>query len=82
MNALTAEHREAAAAEVAETGEKVRRFVELTYGARACAVTIRLKLLKIGAVILINTRRVQFLLASNCPNRDLYFLVAKHLAGG
>ena len=34
LNALTAEHRAAAAAEVAETGEKVRRFVELTYGAR------------------------------------------------
>ncbi len=34
LNALTAEHRAAAAAKVAETGDKVRRFVELTYGAR------------------------------------------------
>ena len=181
LNALTAEHREAAAAEVAATGRKVRRFVELTYGARAwdrarrviakiehthrganpryivtslkgdpktlyervyCARgdmenrikenqldlfadrtscrhwwpnqfrlllaslaytlietirrvglkgtalarayagTIRLKLFKIGAVILINTRRVRFLLASACPDQDLYFLVARRLAGG
>ena len=181
LNALTGEHREAAAAEVAATGKKVRRFVELTYGARSwdrsrrviakiehtlrganpryivtslkgdpkalyerlyCARgdmenrikenqldlfadrtscrhwwpnqfrlllaslaytlietirriglkgtalakayvgTIRLKLFKIGAVILSNTRRVRFLLSSTCPNRDLYFLVARRLAGG
>ena len=34
LNVLTGEHREAAATEVAKTGDKVRRFVELTYGAR------------------------------------------------
>ena len=34
LNALTAAHRREAAAEVAETGEKVRRFTELVYGAR------------------------------------------------
>ena len=42
--------------------------------------TIRLKLLKIGAVILRNTRRVRFLLASACPYRDLFTLVARRLA--
>ena len=181
LNALTAEHRQAVAAEVAETGKKARRFVALTYGARSwdrprrviakiehtlrganpryivtslkgdpqtlyerlyCARgdmenrikehqlelfadrtscrhwwpnqfrlllaslaytlieairriglkgaalarayvgTIRLKLFKIGAVILSNTRRVRFLLGSACPDRDLYFLVARRLAGG
>ena len=181
LNALTAAHRREAAAEVAETGEKVRRFTELVYGARpwdrprrviakiehsrrganpryivtslagdpqalyerlycargdmenrikenqldlfadrtschawwpnqfrlllaslaytlietirriglkgtalahAYVGTIRLKLFKIGAVILSNTRRVRFLLASTCPNQDLYFLVARRLAGG
>ena len=181
LNALTAAHRREAAAEVAETGEKVRRFTELVYGARpwdrprrviakiehsrrganpryivtslagdpqalyerlycargdmenrikenqldlfadrtschawwpnqfrlllaslaytlietirriglkgtalahAYVGTIRLKLFKIGAVILSNTRRVRFLLASTGPNQDLYFLVARRLAGG
>lgn len=181
LNALTAAHQAQAAAEVAETGKKVRRFVQLTYGARTwdrprrvigkiehtlrganpryivtslkgdpkalyerlyCARgdmenrikenqldlfadrtscrhwwpnqfrlllaslaytlieairriglkgtalarayvgTIRLKLFKIGAVILSNTRRVQFLLSSACPDQDLYFLVARRLAGG
>ncbi len=181
LNALTGEHREAAATEVAKTRDKVRRFVELTYGARTwdrprrvigkiehtprganpryivtslkgdpkalyerlyCARgdmenrikenqldlfadrtscqhwwpnqfrlllaslaytlieairriglkgtalahayvgTIRLKLFKIGAVILSNTRRVRFLLSSACPDQDLYFLVARRLAGG
>ena len=48
--------------------------------ARAQVNTIRLKLLKIGAVILRNTRRVRFLLASACPYRDLYTLVARRLA--
>ena len=36
LNALTAEHRAAVTAEVAETGQKVRRFVGLTYGERTC----------------------------------------------
>ena len=35
LNALTARHRRQAAAEVAATGHKVRRFVELSYGARS-----------------------------------------------
>ena len=38
--------------------------------------TIRVKLFKIGAATLNNTRRVRFLLASTCPNQDPYFLVA------
>ena len=50
--------------------------------AKAYVGTVRLKLFKIGAVILKNTRRIRFLLASGCPNQALYFLVAKRLAAG
>ena len=45
--------------------------------ARASAVTIRVKLLKIGAAILRNTRRVRILLASRHPLRDVFL----HAAG-
>jgi hypothetical protein len=48
--------------------------------ARAYVGTIRLKLLKIGAVILRNTRRVRFLLASACPYQHLFLHVAARLA--
>ena len=61
--------------------EAIRRLaLHGTDLARAQVGTIRLKLLKIGAVILRNTRRVRFLLASNCPYRDLFTLVARRLA--
>ena len=41
--------------------------------------TIRLKLLKIGAVILKNTRRIRILLSSACPDQDLFRLVFRRL---
>ena len=44
--------------------------------------TIRLKLLKIGAVIIRNTRRVRFLLSSAYPYQELFFTVAKRLQPG
>jgi len=44
--------------------------------------TVRLRLLKIGAVILRNTRRIRFLLSSACPDKALFFLVASKLAPG
>ena len=50
--------------------------------ARAQVNTIRLKLLKIGAVIVRNTRRVRFHLASACPYQDLFRLVAQRLEPG
>lgn len=50
--------------------------------ARAQAGTIRLKLLKIGAVIVRNTRRVRFMLSSACPDQDLFCLVAARLNPG
>ena len=50
--------------------ETIRRIgLEGTDMARAQAGTIRLKLLKIGAVILRNSRRVRFHLSSACPNK-------------
>jgi hypothetical protein len=63
--------------------EAIRRMaLSGTRLARAQVVTIRLKLLKIGAVILRNTRRVRFLLASACPHQDLFRLVARRLEPG
>jgi len=49
---------------------------------KAYVGTIRLKLFKIGAVILKNKRRIRFLLSSRCPYKELYFLVAHRLAPG
>lgn len=48
--------------------------------ARACAATIRVKLLKIGAVILRNTRRVRLMLASHHPLREVFVAAAQALA--
>jgi len=63
--------------------EAIRRIaLKGTELARAYVGTIRLKLFKIGAVILKNTRRIRFLLASGCPYQELYFLVAHRLAPG
>jgi hypothetical protein len=63
--------------------EAIRRLALAgTELARAQAGTIRLKLLKIGAVILRNTRRVRFLLASACPYQALFRLAAQRLAPG
>ncbi len=63
--------------------EAIRRIaLKGTELANAYVGTIRLKLFKIGAVILKNTRRVRFLLASGCPYKELYFLVANRLAPG
>jgi hypothetical protein len=63
--------------------ETIRRLglhgSELAY---AYVGTIRLKLLKIGAVILRNTRRVRFLLSSSYPYQDLFLRAAARLAPG
>ena len=47
---------------------------------RACTATIRLKLLKIGAAIVRNTRRVRVLLASSHPLRHVFLSAARALA--
>lgn len=48
--------------------------------ARASAATIRVKLLKIGAAIVRNTRRVRILLASSHPMRETFLVAARALA--
>ena len=47
--------------------------------ARAQVTTIRLKLLKIGAVILRNTRRIRLLLSSAYPYQQLFSAVVARL---
>jgi len=48
--------------------------------ARARCDTIRLKLLKIGAVVIRNTRRVRLLLSSSYPMQGLFLKVSKQLS--
>lgn len=48
--------------------------------ARACANTIRLKLLKIGAVVTVSVRRVKLAMSGACPNQR-EFLAAFHALG-
>ena len=63
--------------------EAIRRLaLKGTELANAYVGTLRLKLLKIGAVILCNTRRIRFLLSSTCPYQTLFFHVAAKLAPG
>jgi hypothetical protein len=61
--------------------EAIRRLgLKGTELARAQCGTIRLKLLKIGAVIRRNSRRVYFHLSSACPYESLFFRVARRLS--
>jgi hypothetical protein len=47
--------------------------------AAATCGTIRLKLMKIGALVTISVRRVKLAFASACPERELFELVARRL---
>ncbi len=47
--------------------------------ANAYIGTLRLKLLKVGAIILRNTRRIRFLLSSAYPHQRLFLHVAARL---
>ena len=63
--------------------ETIRRLgLKGTGMARAQAGTIRLKLLKIGAVIVRNSRRVRFHLSAACPHKALFMLAAARLDPG
>ncbi len=63
--------------------EAIRRLaLQGTELANAYVGTLRLKLLKVGAIILRNTRRIRFLLSSTCPYQRLFFHVATRLAPG
>ena len=60
--------------------ESMRRIaLRNTELAKAQCETIRLKLYKIGAIILRNTRRIRFLLSSNYPKQALFLETAKKL---
>lgn len=59
-----------------------RKTLKGTELEHAYVSTIRLKLLKIGAVILRNTRRIRFLLSSSYPYKNLYRSVARQLTPG
>ena len=63
--------------------ETIRRLgLQGTDMARAQAGTIRLKLLKIGAVILRNSRRVRVHLSSACPDKVMFIHAAEKLKPG
>jgi hypothetical protein len=63
--------------------EAIRRLaLKGTELANAYVGTLRLKLLKVGAVILRNTRRIRFLLSSAYPHQRLFLQVAARLAPG
>jgi Transposase DDE domain group 1 len=63
--------------------ESMRRIaLKNTELATAQCETIRLKLYKIGAIILRNTRRIRFLLSSNYPKQSLFLETAKKLCLG
>ena len=63
--------------------EAIRRLALAgTDMARAQAGTIRLKLLKIGAVVIRNTRRIRLHLSTACPDKALLHLVAARLKPG
>lgn len=47
---------------------------------RACTATIRTKLLKIGAAVVRNTRRVRVLMAAHHPLKHVFFAAAQALA--
>ena len=61
--------------------EGMRRMaLSATDLARASPQTIRLTLLKVGAVVVSNTRRVRLLMSRSHPDRDLFRQVAASLA--
>jgi hypothetical protein len=50
-----------------------------TQFAKAAAQTIRLKLLKLGAQVRTNARRIHFTIASSCPNQAEFALAHIYL---
>ena len=63
--------------------ETIRRTaLKGTELARAQVTTLRLKLFKVGAVMVRNTRRVRILLSSAYPHQELFRLAAARLTAG
>ena len=60
--------------------EGLRRLaLEGTVPATAGPNRIRLTLLRIGAVVLRHTRRIQILLSSTCPHQELFHTIVARL---
>lgn len=57
-----------------------KEALEGTDLAAAQTDTIRLKLFKIGAIVIRNTRKVLLKMSSHYPNQELFFLAAKRLS--
>ena len=57
-----------------------RQALQGTELAQACTATIRTRLLKIGAAVLRNTRRVRVLLASVHPMKHVFLAAAGALS--
>ncbi len=56
------------------------KFLQGTELAKALVGTVRLKLFKIGAIIIRNTRSIKFLLSSSYPYQHIWDSVMKKLA--
>lgn len=50
--------------------------------ASAQAQTLRVKLLKVGAIIIRNTRRIRFFISSSFAHQEAFLQVARHFASG
>lgn len=60
--------------------ETIRReYLQKTELAQALVGTLRLKFLKIGAVIIRNTRRIKVLISSHYPYKDLFLNLSNYL---
>ena len=60
--------------------EAIRRLaLKNTELEKASCGTIRLKLFKIGSIVLRNTRRIQLLLSSAYPYQEMFYKIAYHL---
>lgn len=61
--------------------EKLREVLSTKYQ-KLSVNNLRLKLIKIAAVVTYNTRRIRFLLNENCPDQDEFTRVAQALSSG
>lgn len=61
--------------------EELRRHLAGTELATASVNSLRLKLLKLGAVVIRNTRRIRFLLSEAYPYQDLFSVIYRRLVG-
>lgn len=58
------------------------KYLKGTALAKAYCGTIRNKLLKIGAIVIKNTRKIKFLFSDSFVNQDLFTVIAKKIEAG